>query len=154
MPSASPLISSLVVDQHPVAIIDDEPIENVDPVDPDVDPIALDVVMDIPLRKSERALRPVILEYYIIYLQEHVYDVGDISNPTTNKEAIVSPQSNFWFDAIKDELTSMSHNKVWSFVDLLDSCRPIRCKWVFKTKRDAKGQVERCKEKLVAKSYS
>ena len=58
---------------------------------------------------------------------------------TTYKEAIVSPQSKFWIDAMKDEKTSMSHNKVWSLVDLLDGCRSIGCNWVFKTKRDAKG---------------
>ena len=51
-------------------------------------------------------------------------------------------------------MTSMSHNKVWTLVDLPDDYRPIRCKWVFKTKRDAKGQVERYKARLVAKGYS
>ena len=34
--------------------------------------------------------------------------MGDVSDPTTYKEAIVSPQSNLWIDAIKDEMTSMS----------------------------------------------
>ena len=34
--------------------------------------------------------------------------MGGVSDPTTYKEAIVSPQSNFWIDAIKDEMTSMS----------------------------------------------
>ena len=51
-------------------------------------------------------------------------------------------------------MTSMSHNKVWSLVDLPDDYRLIRCKWVFKTKRDAKGQAERYKARLVAKGYS
>ena len=72
--------------------------------------------------------------------------MGDVSYPTTYKEAIVSTQSNFWIDAIKDEMTPMSQNKVWSLVDFPDGCRPIRCKWVFKTKHDAKGQVERYKQ--------
>ena len=80
--------------------------------------------------------------------------MGDISIPTTYKEAIVSPQSNFWIDAMKDEMTSMSQNKVWSFVDFPDSCTLIVCKWVFKTKHDAKGQVERYKARLVAKGYN
>ena len=53
VPIVSSPISSPVVDQHPVATTDDEPIE-------DVDPIALDVVMDIPLRGLERARRPAI----------------------------------------------------------------------------------------------
>ena len=48
----------------------------------------------------------------------------------------------------------MSQNEVWSLVDLPDGCRPIGCKWVFKTKHDAKGQVERYKARLVAKGYS
>ena len=55
---------------------------------------------------------------------------------------------------MKDEMTSMSQNKVWSLVDLLDGCKLIRCKWVIKTKRDAKGHVERYKTRLVAKDYS
>ena len=39
-------------------------------------------------------------------------------------------------------------------VDLLDGYTPIGCKWVFKTKREAKGYVERYKTRLVAKGYS
>ena len=34
--------------------------------------------------------------------------MGDVSDLTTYKEAIVSPQSNFLIDAMKDEMTSMS----------------------------------------------
>ena len=60
--------SSLVVDRHPIATTDDEPIEDVDPVAPYVDLVALDVVKDIPLRRSERARRPTISYYYIVYL--------------------------------------------------------------------------------------
>ena len=68
VPITSTQISSPVVDQHPVATIDDEPIEDVDPVAPDVDLVASDVVMDIPLRRSNRACRPAISYDYIVYL--------------------------------------------------------------------------------------
>ena len=121
-------ISCPVVDQHPVATIDDEPIEYVDLVAPDVDLVAPDVIMDIPLRRLKRVRRPVISDDYIFYLQEHKYDMSDVSDSTTYKEAIVSPQSNFWIDGMKDEMTSMSQNKMWSLVDFPDCYRPIRCK--------------------------
>ena len=120
MPIAYALISGLVVDQHPVVTTNDEPIDDVDPVAPDVDPMALDVAMDIPLRRLERARKPSISDDYIVYLQEHEYDVGDVSDPTTYKEGIVSPQSNFSIDAMKDEMTSISQNKVWSLADFPD----------------------------------
>ena len=83
--------------------------------------------MDIPLRRSERAHKPAISYDYIVYLQGPEYDVGDVSDLTTYKEAIVSPQSNFWINAMKYEMTSMSRNKVWSSVDLANGCRPIGC---------------------------
>ena len=84
MPIAFASISSSVVDQHLISTSYDEPIEDVDPV-----------VMDIPLRRLERPRRLAILDDYIIYLQEHEYDVSDAPDLTTYKETIVSPQSNF-----------------------------------------------------------
>ena len=55
--------------------------------------------------------------------------MDDVSDLTTYKEAIVSSsQSNFWTDVMKDEMTSMSHNKFWNLVDFPDGCRPIRCR--------------------------
>ena len=101
VPIASTPISSLIVDQHLVAITDDQPIK-------DVDPIAPYVVMYRPLRRLERARRPVISDDYIVNLYEHEYDVVDVSDSTTYKKVIVSPQSNFWINAMKDEMTSIS----------------------------------------------
>ena len=38
--------------------------------------------------------------------------MGDVSDLTTYREVIVSSQSNFWIDAMKDKMTYMSRNKV------------------------------------------
>ena len=89
LPIASAPISSPVVDQHPVATTDDEPIEDVDLVAPNVDIVAPDVVINIPLRRSERACRPAVSNDHIVFLLEHEYDVGDVSYPTTNKKPLL-----------------------------------------------------------------
>ena len=68
VPIASSRISSPVIDQHLVATTDNEPIEDIDPVAPDVDLVALDIVIDIHLRRSERTRRPAISDDYIVYL--------------------------------------------------------------------------------------
>ncbi|KAK8570955.1 hypothetical protein V6N13_094052 [Hibiscus sabdariffa] len=48
----------------------------------------------------------------------------------------------------------MQDNKVWELVSLREGAKPIGCKWIFKTKRDANGNVERYKARLVAKGYT
>ncbi|KAK0586824.1 hypothetical protein LWI29_012854 [Acer saccharum] len=51
-------------------------------------------------------------------------------------------------------LISMKYNKVWELVPLPEGAKPIGCKWIFKTKRDSKGNVERYKARLVAKGFT
>ena len=58
------------------------------------------------------------------------------SDSVTYEEAISSSHSNFWLDAMEDEIKSMASNVVWDLVEFLDGSKPIGCKWVFKTKRD------------------
>ena len=55
---------------------------------------------------------------------------------------------------MKDEMKSMQDNDVWDLVELPESVKPIGCKWIFKTKRDSKGNVERYKARLVAKGFT
>ena len=55
---------------------------------------------------------------------------------------------------MEDELRSMSTNKVWDLVEISDGVKLVGCKWVYKTKRDSKGKVERFKARLVAKGFT
>jgi hypothetical protein len=42
----------------------------------------------------------------------------------------------------KKSFKSMSSNDVWDLVDNPNGVKPVGCKWVYKTKRDSKGNVE------------
>ena len=55
---------------------------------------------------------------------------------------------------MKDEMNSMVFNKVWNLVELPDGAKDIRCKCVFKTKKDSLGSIERYKARLVAKGFT
>ena len=65
-----------------------------------------------------------------------------------------SDDSSKWMEAMNEELKSMAHNSVWDLIELPNICKPVGCKWVFKTKRDAKGNIERFKARLVAKGFT
>lgn len=59
-----------------------------------------------------------------------------------------------WLEAMKDEFKSMEQNGVWDIVELLEGCKKVGCKWVFKTKRDSHGNLERYKARLVTKGFT
>ena len=90
----------------------------------------------------------------MIYLQEHEYDGYDASDPVTYQEAIHCPQFTSWKEAMDDEMNSMYMNGVWDLVKLPYGCKPVGCKWFFKTKRDSSRQIKWYKARLVVKGYS
>lgn len=59
-----------------------------------------------------------------------------------------------WFNAMKEELKSMDENNVRELVELPQGSKQIGCKWVFKTKRNSKGYIERYKARLIAKDLT
>lgn len=65
-----------------------------------------------------------------------------------------SQNSQKWIEAMDDKMKSMYDNKVWDIVSLPEGVKPVGCKWIFKIKRDSKGNVERYKARLVAKGFT
>ncbi|KAH9697754.1 Integrase catalytic domain-containing protein [Citrus sinensis] len=119
-----------------VSSVDPEPHHDMEPMTVEDD------VTDVQFKRSERVRRPAISNYYVVYLQEHDFDADSSSDLVTFQEAISCSKSSSWIHAMHDEMASMYHNGVWDLVELPDGCRLIGCKWVFKTKRDASGQMD------------
>nr|GEU55638.1 zinc finger, CCHC-type [Tanacetum cinerariifolium] len=58
-----------------------------------------------------------------------------------------------WIKAIKVELDSINRNNTWELTTLPKGHKAIGLKWVFKTKKDANGNIIKHKARLVAKGY-
>ncbi|KAL4383566.1 hypothetical protein GQ457_15G010160 [Hibiscus cannabinus] len=106
------------------------------------------------LRRSTRERKSAISSDYVVYLQESDYNVGAENDPESFSQAMSCNESKLWYDAMKDEMNSMKNNEVWDLVSLPDGVKAIGCKWVFKTKKDSKGNIERYKARLVAKGFT
>ena len=62
-------------------------------------------------------------------------------------------ESERWLEAMRYEMESMRDNRVWNLVDPPNGVRAIECKWIFKKKTDADGNVHIYKARLVAKAF-
>ena len=60
----------------------------------------------------------------------------DHDEPTNYEEAMMSPDTVKWLEAMKSEMGSTYENKVWSLVDLPNDRQAIENKWIFKKKTD------------------
>ena len=77
-----------------------------------------------------------------------------MDDPINFRQAIESSNSQKWIDAMNEEVKSMKDNDVCDLVPLPEGVKPIGFKWIFKTKKDSKGNVERYKACLVAKGFT
>jgi len=50
-------------------------------------------------------------------------------------------------------MAAVEENRTWELVDPPIGCQPIGLKWVYKVKRNERGEVVRHKARLVAKGF-
>ncbi|XP_019055770.1 PREDICTED: uncharacterized protein LOC109115820 [Nelumbo nucifera] len=67
-------------------------------------------------------------------------------DPTYFSEEIREPH---WRQAMKEEIEALEHNGTWTLEPLPPGKRAIGCKWVYKTKYNSDGTIERHKARLV-----
>lgn len=73
-----------------------------------------------------------------------------IEGPSHFKEAVTEE---IWRKAMQEEYSQIMKNKTWDLVTPPSDCKPIGLRWVFKLKRNTRGEVVQHKARLVAKGY-
>lgn len=71
-------------------------------------------------------------------------------DPITFEEAVKDAK---WQKAMNAEIKSIEKNNTWEQADLPNGQKTIHVRWVFKTKLNEKGEIDKHKARLVAKGY-
>ena len=71
--------------------------------------------------------------------------------PINYEEAVMSSK---WRLAMDSEINSIEKNQTWKLTDLPAGAKTIGVKWIYKTKLNELGEVDKYKARLVAKGYS
>jgi Reverse transcriptase (RNA-dependent DNA polymerase) len=59
-----------------------------------------------------------------------------------------------WWEAMVNEIKANVQNGTWQLADLPEGKKVLPLKWVYKVKRDAKGNFEKYKARIVVKGFS
>ena len=98
------------------------------------------VLEELAPRRSVRA-RCAPEKFTLLTTEQRDIVLLDNDEPKTYTKAIMGPESEKWFGAMKSEIESMHDNQVWNLVDPIEGVRPVECKWIFKKKIDMDGNI-------------
>ncbi len=80
--------------------------------------------------------------------------VAFLEEPQNIEKALMCENSKEWECAMQEKYDSLIANNTWTLVPLPVGGKLVSCKWVFKIKQGANGEVERCKARLVARGFT
>ncbi|KAJ2945209.1 hypothetical protein O0L34_g9278 [Tuta absoluta] len=86
-------------------------------------------------------------------LERFGYLTSDLE-PESFKEVTDHEEKEKWLEAMHAEYDSLIKNGTWVLVDRPSGRKTIKCKWVFKLKKDTSGQITKYKARLVAKGFT
>ncbi|GKC44392.1 ribonuclease H-like domain-containing protein [Tanacetum coccineum] len=131
---------------------------------------SIDRVQSEPKRFSRIPKLPAKLNDYVVDskvkygLEKHVsYTKLNFVNFcfTTTLDKSVEPSNYYevasdpkWIEAMNEEIDALYRNFTWAIVDLPKGKKAIGCKWLYKIKYKASGEIEMYKARLVAKGFS
>ena len=77
--------------------------------------------------------------------------IMNVVEPASYDEA---KESEEWRNAMNEEYNSIMKNDTWELTELPKNKVPIGCKWLYKSKFNVDGSIDKHKARLVAKGYS
>ena len=101
-----------------------------------------------PLRRSERQR----VESTKYPSSEYVL-INDEGESESLKEVLSHPEKSQWMKAMHKEIRSLQKNGTYQLVELPKGKRPLKCKWIFKLKKDGNSKLVRYKARLVVKVF-
>nr|KYP68722.1 Retrovirus-related Pol polyprotein from transposon TNT 1-94 [Cajanus cajan] len=77
--------------------------------------------------------------------------LGSHDEPKTYAQAMKHPE---WRTAMRQEIKALEDNQTWELTHLPPGRKTVGCKWVYKIKYKATGEIEKYKAHLVAKGFT
>jgi hypothetical protein len=149
IPVVAPSVVTMNEEVEPIHQAPDEPIatQEGEQQQPRIDEAPQAQARVRPQRTRKRAIS----DDYEVYNSKEIQMEDD---PTSFEEAMRSEYSSKWLDAMEDEIKSMSTNKVWDLEEIPKGAKTVGCKWIYKTKYESQGNIDKFKARLVAKGYT
>lgn len=105
------------------------------------------------LRRSGRESKKPVEWWIVPKKDEPATGMAAIAEPATRKQALSGENAAEWMTAENEEYASLMANNTWELGIPPEGKKPIPTKWIYKIKRDANGNVERHKARLVAQGF-
>lgn len=86
--------------------------------------------------------------------QSHKVKKNPLEEPKTPQEALSSPNSKEWKQAMLEELQPLKNNNTWTLERPPKQKTLLGCKWVYKIKKNQNIEPVRFKARLVAQGFS
>jgi hypothetical protein len=101
-------------------------------------------------RRERRPLREWWKNHSLPQQDVELANVATLEDPLNVCKAMRSEDASKWEAAMQEEYDSLMANGTWELDALSKRRKSVACKWVFRRKKDASGEVVRYKARLVA----
>ena len=76
---------------------------------------------------------------------------SQIDDPLTFEEVV---KDDVWAQAMDEEIKCIENNQTWKLVDVPKDKDVISLKWIYETKQDVEGNVQKHKARLVRRDFT